>query len=423
MTAPRPDLHRDAVIVALLPKAKAIAWRYGKQAPVPVEEVEGAVMLALVEILDGADLSDPGLEAYVGKRLQGAAIDFLRRSSPTSRLTYERSRTLGQARAGLTQQLGRTPSDAEMAEALELSVDEFHQLRHRGQKVEETSTSQPISDREGSTLLAQALPAPPVDVDRLVDIRRVRGLVARLPDQERRVMLELLDGKTMLEVGAMLGVSEPRISQIKRSAVARLTARSHQDPRPQPVLAPRRPPVPEHHAAHLFGTSRHREGCVPTLWVKTTLYDMILRDPTLSTREAGQMVAQKAAAAHPGLKFGETSSRYYVREVRALLGVVGGPGKTIPKVGDLEGFNAARAKAGLAPLGGPASAAVPAPAPSVVPEDTQTAPSAPQPQEVPSDPHAALRDALRALIPLMEAANVTEVTLRPDGYTLTGRLP
>lgn len=139
----------------------------------------------------------------------------------------ERFRTL------LTERLGRPPSDRELAQELEISIDDVRVLRRASQ----TSLSlndhvDDEGDSEFGDLLEQTL-FPDTD-ERLLRESFNRALgdaLAELPEREQLV-LELRFGlqddhpRTLREIGEDLGLSRERVRQIESRALARLR-RSH----------------------------------------------------------------------------------------------------------------------------------------------------------------------------------------------------
>jgi RNA polymerase primary sigma factor len=140
----------------------------------------------------------------------------------------QRQRKLARAERDLTNQLGREPTDEELAEAAELELDEVLELRDAPQAV--TSLDKPVGD-DGETafgdLLAGAQDEPG---DELVEVERLAslaGALGDLPENLRRVIqmrFGLDDGeeKTVAATARELGVTKEQANRLEREALARL---------------------------------------------------------------------------------------------------------------------------------------------------------------------------------------------------------
>ncbi|MGD8440455.1 MAG: RNA polymerase sigma factor RpoD/SigA [Holophagae bacterium] len=140
---------------------------------------------------------------------------------------------LERVRALLHDRFGRMPSDADLADELDLSVDDVRVLTQASQS--SLSLNEPVDvdgDSELGDLLEQTV-LPDTDERILQESFRVAlaDALAELPERERRV-LELRFGldddqpKTLREIGEILDLSRERVRQIESRALNRLR-RSH----------------------------------------------------------------------------------------------------------------------------------------------------------------------------------------------------
>jgi len=227
---------------------RRIACRMAKRLPrsVSIDDLISAGNLGLAQALAAFDPEHrESWEAYATKRVRGAMLDELRALDPLSR---QQRRTVGridQASRRLASELGRWPEPEEISEALQLTNDSYHKAVAYAQ----TRVSESI-DSVGS------IPAPPgvhdhhddpwsaeSDAMRRQEAARVARAVDDLPERLRSVIgFYFQEGLTLREISEILGVTEPRVHQLRNEALDLLRSHCESVPPPAPVreAAPRR---------------------------------------------------------------------------------------------------------------------------------------------------------------------------------------
>src|SRR3954466_230527 len=155
----------------------------------------------------------------------------LENSSRTIRLPVhiaQRERKINRTERDLATKLGREPTEQELADAVELPVDQVIEIRKAARPL--TSLDQPVGD-DGETafgdLLASNAPNPEDEVVQDAGQSAVQRAVDRLPERERDVV-ELRFGlggrepSPLRETGRKLGISAERVRQIEEDALERL---------------------------------------------------------------------------------------------------------------------------------------------------------------------------------------------------------
>ena len=196
------------------------------------EELAQSATLGLVE---AAHRFDPSrgvpFARWASVRVRGAIVDAARALDFAPRSLRAASRDVDEALAVLTSQLGRTPTAEEIAERLDISVRELHQLQGKVHRALVLSLDAPCGEEDGDTLtLADGLievgDADPAD--QLVNREQaayVRDALELLPDRLRAVVEGyFLQGRTSAEIAADLGVTESRVSQMRSEALALMRA-------------------------------------------------------------------------------------------------------------------------------------------------------------------------------------------------------
>ncbi len=168
--------------------------------------------------------------------IRQAILHALAEQAGTFRLPQKQANTLyrlERTRSELQEQLGRVPSDGELAEALGISEEDVRLLSRVGQG--SLSLNDPVDeegDSEMGDLVEQTL-LPDADERILFDSfqQTLREALEDLPERERQV-LELRYGleddkpRTLREIGEIMGLSRERVRQLESRALAELR-RSH----------------------------------------------------------------------------------------------------------------------------------------------------------------------------------------------------
>jgi RNA polymerase sigma factor for flagellar operon FliA len=193
------------------------------------EDLIGYGVLGLLEAIDRFDLSHGvKFETYAVTRIRGQIIDSLRMLNLLPRSAHRRTKEISMAIAHLSQLLGRIPDDMEIANYLNISLNQYHRwLLDANFAI--FSLDQPVNfdDGEQSTLYDSLedtkMPAPTQQVDDSEMRAELMAAIRALPKREQlMIALYYNDRLTMKEIGQALGVSESRVSQMHAKAMLKL---------------------------------------------------------------------------------------------------------------------------------------------------------------------------------------------------------
>lgn len=213
---------RDKLVNNYLPLVKVVAGRIAMGLPQHVEREE-LISNGYFGLLEALDRFDPKrgfkFETYAVVRIRGAILDAIRAQDWIPVSVRQKARNYTQVMAELEQQLGRSASDAEMAAAMNMGVQEFNQFIGQMQ----STTVMPLEDHTHSDTLADDREGP----GEQAEISEVKSTLAhaieRLPEKEKMVVsLYYYEGLTLKEISLILKLSEARISQLHTKAVFRL---------------------------------------------------------------------------------------------------------------------------------------------------------------------------------------------------------
>jgi RNA polymerase sigma factor for flagellar operon FliA len=232
---------RERLVLAYAPLVKYVAGRMSSGLPAHVEEAD-LISYGLLGLISAIERFDPGreirFETFAITRIKGSIIDELRSLDWVPRSVRAKAREIERANAKLEHQLHRAPNDREMADALEMSVDEFQEslVKISNSSVVALDELWTVSDASGDTVSLLDTIQDPAAVDPsqemdLTDMRdRLADAIARLPEREKLVVaLYYYENLTLREIGEVLGVTESRVSQLHTKAVLRLKSRLQGD--------------------------------------------------------------------------------------------------------------------------------------------------------------------------------------------------
>src|SRR5438309_5624717 len=124
----RDQQLRDRLILTYAPLVKFVAGRVGASLPSHVDE-QDLVSYGLLGLIGAIERFDPDreikFETFAMARIRGAIIDELRSLDWVPRSVRAKAREIEGAQVKLERQLGRAPSDEEVANALDMSMNDF----------------------------------------------------------------------------------------------------------------------------------------------------------------------------------------------------------------------------------------------------------------------------------------------------------
>ena len=232
---------RERLVLAYSPLVKFVAGRMSTGLPSHVEEAD-LISYGLLGLISAIERFDPGreikFETFAITRIKGSVIDELRSLDWVPRSVRARAREIERANALLEHKLHRAPTDAEMAEQLESTVEDFQAslTQISNSSVVALDELWTLSDASGDqvSLLDTIQDHNAVDPAQAVDKTEMRDRLAdaigRLPEREKLVVaLYYYENLTLREIGEVLGVTESRVSQLHTKAVLRLKGRIQSD--------------------------------------------------------------------------------------------------------------------------------------------------------------------------------------------------
>src|SRR4051795_10469259 len=228
---------RERLILHYSPLVKYVAGRVGVGLPPNIEQADlvSYGIFGLIDAIEKFDISRAiKFETYAISRIRGAIIDELRAIDWIPRSVRYKAREVERAYASLEGELHRTPSEAEVASRLGISLEELHAIFSQVSYVNVVALDEllTVGGEKGDKLslvdtLEDTKAEDPVAA---FESEETKFMLARaidqLPEREKIVVtLYYYEGLTLAEIGRVLGVTESRICQMHTKAVLQLRAK------------------------------------------------------------------------------------------------------------------------------------------------------------------------------------------------------
>jgi RNA polymerase sigma factor for flagellar operon FliA len=208
-----------------------VAKRLARRLPSHID-VDDLISAGAIGLMEAAERYDPKkcdrFEAFAEVRIRGAMLDELRARDTLTRDMRRVSNELRNATAKLSNQLGRTPADDEIAHDMGVSLQQLHARRSQL-----SGASVVGLDDAGPDFLDRTADQDAEDPCELAARRqlfaRLTNQIAALPERMQQVLsLYYAENLNLKEIGVVMGVTESRVCQLHGEATKRLrTALGH----------------------------------------------------------------------------------------------------------------------------------------------------------------------------------------------------
>jgi RNA polymerase sigma factor for flagellar operon FliA len=197
---------------------------------VELDDLMSAGIFGLMDAINAFDLErGVKFETYCAPRIRGAILDELRSMDWVPRLVRSRAHKLDSASKQLEVELGRAPTNEEVAKRLKVPMGEFEKMAKDASAVGLVSLSRKWFETDSNKdvreidVLEDKRGADPV---REIQRKDLKELMTKGLSRAERLIIVLyyFEEMTMKEIGSTLDLSESRVSQMHSSILARLRA-------------------------------------------------------------------------------------------------------------------------------------------------------------------------------------------------------
>lgn len=214
------------------PLVKNIVGRLAAKLPIDSADKEDLVNVGIMGLMSALEKYDKNrnvqFETYASFRIRGAVLDELRAKDWVPRATRSKDNKLENAMVVLEKKLGRAPTEDEIAQQLNIPLEEYFKLLDEARCISLISTEDLPPDYlerySREDIVEEISAGNPLNLLVNMEIKdKLKKAVDKLPEKERLVLsLYYFEEMTMKETGRVMSLTESRVCQLHAQAVLRL---------------------------------------------------------------------------------------------------------------------------------------------------------------------------------------------------------
>jgi RNA polymerase sigma-B factor len=226
---------------------RACVRRY-RDSPEPEEDLMQVGYLGLLKAISNFDPTlGPGLIAYAQPCVSGELKRHFRDKRWQVRIqrsSQELMLAVRDIRASLTQELGRSPHDHELAEAAGISTEELREAEHAEMAFRPYYLDAPVTAGEEEAMtFGELMGSEDPGIEHAVDAEALWAHWATLPEGQQHILaMRFYGNMTQAEIGERLGISQMHVSRLLDAALTQLRERLTEGTLRQRKPSSRRPP-------------------------------------------------------------------------------------------------------------------------------------------------------------------------------------
>lgn len=216
------DALRNSIISKSMPLIRSIIGKISRpdQPLSQREDLESAAITGLLQAMESYDCSrNIQFNTFAYYRIRGSIVDYLRSIDQLPRKQRKNYGEVQKVVEQLSQILGREPSSQEIADELEMDIEDYYKLLSNVQQRNVLSLDSPAYDADSvSYYETQVDPNSEVPDNNLEKKERTNAIMKKIGELKERdrliLMLYYYEDMTMSEIALLLELTEARISQI-----------------------------------------------------------------------------------------------------------------------------------------------------------------------------------------------------------------
>lgn len=222
--------ERNQLVENYLPMIQCIARRISSRLPANIQ-YNDLISSAVIGLMDAIQKYDPSrnnkFKTYAEFRVRGAILDALRAQDWTPRSIRDKAKRIDRVTKTLEQKFSRPPNEQEIAEALEVSLEEYHSMLNQTKEVNIVSIDESSifnhTDKHSVLKMLEESDSSIRQINKKSLNKVIVDAIKELPERQRIVLsLYYYEEFNLKKIGQILKVTESRVSQLHTQAIERL---------------------------------------------------------------------------------------------------------------------------------------------------------------------------------------------------------
>lgn len=224
-----PVIDKEAVIAQFLPRIKYYAKKYSFCTEMEEADLISAGIIGLLEAIERFDYSrNITLSTFADFRIRGAILDEISSMQWISKDALRKIDMVKKAYDQLEKKLGRSVTEEEVAEKLEIRIEELREILARVGMAHMVKLDDIGITPDGEHMdVLECIAADGRDIIEELALKELQvflgGVIESLSERERMVTtLYYYEEMTMKEIGKILGITESRVCQMHGAVLLKL---------------------------------------------------------------------------------------------------------------------------------------------------------------------------------------------------------
>ena len=222
--------ERNKIIENYLPMIQCVAKRISSRLPAHIQ-YNDLISSGVMGLMDAIKKYDPSrnnkFKTYAEFRVRGAILDALRSQDWTPRSIRDKAKRIDKVTKTLEQRFSRPPKEQEIAEALAMSLEDYHMMLHQTREVSVVSIDESAifnhTDKGFVLRMMEDTESSYNQLNRKFVHKIIIDAIKELPERQRIVLsLYYYEEFNLRKIGQILKVTESRVSQLHAQAIERL---------------------------------------------------------------------------------------------------------------------------------------------------------------------------------------------------------
>lgn len=230
---PMGTVERNKIIMEYMPMIRCIARKISSKLPAHIDH-EDLVSNGVIGLMDAIQKYDSSrnntFKTYAEFRVRGSILDSLRSQDWIPRSVRDKSKRIQKVTKDLEQRLSRAPKEKEVADALGVSMGQYHELVRETRKVNIVSIDESSvlkrNDKASIFKILENESSSFQEMNKKSIQRIITQSIEKLHERERIVLsLYYYEEYNLRKIGQILKITESRVSQLHSQAIEKLKAK------------------------------------------------------------------------------------------------------------------------------------------------------------------------------------------------------